>query len=49
MEIGYIWKSREKAKERKKQEKKHIRRLKGERECEKKKELDNHCGNPAKV
>lgn len=49
MEIGYVWKSRAKAKERKKQEKKRARRFKGGREFENKKELDNHCGCPTKV
>lgn len=49
MEIGYVWKSRAKAKDRKKKEKKHARRLKRGIKCENKKELDNHCGSPAKV
>lgn len=48
MEIGYVWKSGAKAKDRKKQEKKHTRRLKGGRECENK-ELDNHYGSPTEV
>lgn len=49
METGYVWKSKAKTKERKKQEEKRTRRLNGGRECENKKELDNHCGTPANV